>query len=71
MTVHRGRSAVGGWQAVWPGASNPIELSGDGAWIDGLRALCAAAWAAGHVTEDMVAPALKVLGDPGKPHLLR
>jgi HAD superfamily hydrolase (TIGR01450 family) len=53
-----------GWLAVWPGSSNPIELSGDGAWIDGLRALCAAAWAAGHVTEDMVAPALKVLGDP-------
>jgi glycerol 3-phosphatase-2 len=53
-----------GWLAVWPGGSNPIELSGDGAWIDGLRALCAAAWAAGHVTEDMVAPALKVLGDP-------
>jgi HAD superfamily hydrolase (TIGR01450 family) len=54
----------GGWLAVWPGASNPIELSGEGVWIDGLRALCAAAWAAGHVTEDMVAPALKVLGDP-------
>jgi glycerol 3-phosphatase-2 len=54
----------GGWLAVWPGASNPIELSGDGAWIDGLRALCATAWAARHVTEDIVAPALKVLGDP-------
>lgn len=51
----------GGWQAVRPGGSSPIELNGDGRWIDGLRALCAAAWAAGHVTEDMVAPALKVL----------
>jgi len=51
----------GGWQVVRTGGSTPIELNGDGTWIDGLRALCAAAWAAGHVTEDMVAPALKVL----------
>jgi glycerol-1-phosphatase len=51
----------GGWQAVRPGGSSPIELKGEGTWIDGLRALCGAAWAAGHVTEDMVAPALKVL----------
>jgi glycerol-1-phosphatase len=54
----------GGWRAVCPGGSSPIELNGDGAWIDGLRALCAAAWAAGHVSEDMVTPALKVLGQP-------
>jgi len=56
-------AAVGGWQATWPGGSEPVELTGQGAWIDGLRALCAAAWAAGHVTGDMVAPALKTLGD--------
>jgi hypothetical protein len=43
---------------------------GDGAWIDGLRALCAAAWAAEHVSADTVAPALAALaalaalGDP-------
>ena len=55
----------GGWQAAWPGGSGPIELSGEGARIDGLRALCAAAWVAGHITEDMVSPALKILGDPG------
>ncbi len=54
----------GGWQAAFPGASDPIELTGDGAWIDGLRALCAAAWSAGRVTEDIVAPALKALGGP-------
>ncbi|MGN6793252.1 MAG: HAD-IIA family hydrolase [Streptosporangiaceae bacterium] len=54
----------GGWQATRPGGPSPIELSGDGTWIDGLRALCAAAWAGGHVTEDMVSPALKVLADP-------
>ena len=59
-----GAFRCGGWQAVWPGGTGSIELSGDGAWIDGLRALCAAAWAAGQVTEDMAAPALKALGDP-------
>jgi glycerol-1-phosphatase len=51
----------GGWQAVRHGGSSPIELNGDGTWIDGLRALCAAAWATGQVTDDVVAAALKVL----------
>jgi len=51
-----------GWQAWWPGGTNPLELTGDGAWIDGLRALCAAAWAAGQVSDQMVAPALTALG---------
>ena len=54
----------GGWQATRPPRSDPIELTGDGAWIDGLRALCAAAWSAGHVSEEMAGPALKALGDP-------
>jgi len=54
----------GGWQAAYPGGSDPIELAGDGSWIDGLRALCAAAWSAGRLTDDMVAPAMKALGDP-------
>jgi len=53
----------GGWLARWPGGSDPFELTGDGAWIDGLRALCAAAWAAEHVSADTVAPALAALGD--------
>jgi glycerol-1-phosphatase len=52
-----------GWLARWPGGSGPLALTGGGAWIDGLRALCAAAWAAEHVTEDLVAPALAALGD--------
>ncbi|HEX5190300.1 MAG TPA: HAD-IIA family hydrolase [Streptosporangiaceae bacterium] len=54
----------GGWQAAQPGGTGPIELTGGGAWIDGLRALCAAAWAVGDVTEDIVVPPLKTLGDP-------
>ncbi len=58
-----GAFRCGDWQAVLPGGTSPIELAGDGAWIDGLRALCMAAWAAGHVTEDIIAPALKSLGD--------
>src|SRR5262245_12275466 len=28
-----------GWQARWPGGTAPLELTGRGAWIDGLRAL--------------------------------
>jgi len=54
----------GGWQARRPGGSAPVELTGEGAWIDGLRALCAAAWAGGQVTDQMVAAALTVLGGP-------
>jgi glycerol-1-phosphatase len=59
-----GEFRCGGWQAALPGGTGPIELTGDGTWIDGLRALCGAAWSRGDVTDDMVAPALKILGDP-------
>ena len=52
-----------GWLAQWPRGSGPLELTGKGAWIDGLRVLCAAAWAAEHVTDEMVAPALAALAD--------
>ena len=53
----------GGWQARRLGGSGPVELTGEGAWIDGLRALCAAAWAGGQLTDQMVAAALTVLGE--------
>jgi glycerol 3-phosphatase-2 len=39
--------ACGGWTARWrrqEGQGEVIELEGDGAPVDGLRALCAAAW---------------------------
>jgi HAD superfamily hydrolase (TIGR01450 family) len=52
----------GGWEALRPGGTEPLRLTGDGAWIDGVRAVCAAAWSAGQITADMAAPALKVLG---------
>jgi glycerol-1-phosphatase len=54
-----GRFSCGGWTAAAAGAdgsrepggadgaSDWLTVSGSGAWIDGLRALCAAAWSAG------------------------
>jgi len=54
----------GGWEAWRPGGTEPIRLTGDGAWIDGLRALCAAAWSAGQPASEQAGPALDVLGPP-------
>jgi glycerol-1-phosphatase len=56
----------GGWEARRAEGPGPIELDGDGAWINGLRALCAAAWSGEQVTPDLVEPALKALGQPGR-----
>jgi glycerol-1-phosphatase len=42
--------------------SGQLELSGNGAWIDGLRALCAAAWSGSPVSPDMADQALAALG---------
>ena len=39
-----------------------LELTGNGERIDGLRALCAAAWAADSVSEQSVRPAIERLG---------
>jgi len=51
----------GGWtarvrdvQGTHDGQAGRLEIGGDGTPIDGLRALCAAAWSAGAVTEDSV-----------------
>ena len=54
----------GGWEARRSAGSAALELSGDGAWIDGLRALCAAAWSAAQISADMADQALKALGTP-------
>jgi glycerol 3-phosphatase-2 len=48
-----------GWTARRDG--DQLELTGDGARIDGLRALCAAAWSADGVTAESVRPAIKRL----------
>src|SRR5262249_60565846 len=45
VTVTGGAAACGGWRAAVHGGQ--VTLTGSGAAIDGLRALCAAVWAAG------------------------
>jgi glycerol-1-phosphatase len=40
----------GGWHARRPPGDQPLELTGSGRWIDGLRALCAAAWSGEQIT---------------------
>lgn len=53
VTSENGRFSCGGWTAVAArtgaraGAGSRLAVSGSGSWIDGLRALCAAAWSAG------------------------
>jgi glycerol-1-phosphatase len=61
----------GGWTArrrpvpgSHDGHADGLELAGGGAAIDGLRALCAAAWSAGAVTADSVAHAVGSLRFP-------
>lgn len=65
-----GRSAgpvvvrCGGWEARLRSDGEPLGLTGHGTWVDGLRALCAAAWSAEQVSEEAAAAALKTLGEP-------
>ena len=49
VTTEDGRFSCGGWTAVAAGdqAGGWLTVSGSGSWIDGLRALCSAAWSAG------------------------
>jgi glycerol 3-phosphatase-2 len=56
VTHDDGAFGCGGWTARAKG--NQLELSGGGERIDGLRALCAAAWAADGVTMKSAQPAL-------------
>ncbi len=51
----------GGWHVSWQ-APGPLAIDGSGDAVDGLRALCAAAWSADQVTADAVTPALAQLG---------
>ena len=44
-----------------PGGDSPLVLEGSGDAMDGLRALCAAAWSAGNVTPELIRPALAAL----------
>ena len=53
------------WRATATGSE--VALSGTGAAIDGLRALCAAAWSAGGVSAEAAVNALAGLGLPHPP----
>ena len=62
ITEEDGAFGCGGWTARLDG--DRLELTGDGERIDGLRALCAAAWtqgAADSVSEEAVRPAIERL----------
>ncbi len=62
VTEEDGAFSCGGWTARLDG--DRLELTGDGERIDGLRALCAAAWtkgAADNVSEESVRPAIERL----------
>jgi len=53
VTEGGGGFSCGGWTAVTAaGGDGWLTVSGSGAWIDGLRALCAAAWSAGPPSGD-------------------
>lgn len=47
VTAGAGGFGCGGWTASAGTGETWLAVTGAGAWIDGLRALCAAAWAAG------------------------
>jgi HAD superfamily hydrolase (TIGR01450 family) len=57
-----GTFSCGGWHVTTGGGQ--VTVTGSGAAIDGLRALCAAAWATGEVTEPAAVTALAELGLP-------
>ncbi len=62
ITETDGAFSCGGWTARLDG--DRLELTGDGERIDGLRALCAAAWtqeAADSVSQESVRPAIERL----------
>ena len=72
VVVADGEFQCGGWtacrrpvQATHDGHAERLEIAGGGAAIDGLRALCAAAWSGGAVTADSVAHAVGSLRFPG------
>jgi HAD superfamily hydrolase (TIGR01450 family) len=58
VTAADGAQQCGDWTAWFDAGRQRLELEGSGAPIDGLRALCAAAWTAGNVTAAMAGPAL-------------
>ncbi len=62
VDVADGAPRCGGWTARLDADSQRLTLAGSGAPIDGLRALCAAAWTAGGISAGLAGPALAELG---------
>jgi glycerol-1-phosphatase len=62
VDVADGTSRCGGWTARLDADGQRLTLAGSGASIDGLRALCAAAWTAGGNSAGLAGPALAELG---------
>ena len=60
VTLTGGTFSCGGWHVTTGGGQ--VAVTGSGAAIDGLRALCAAAWSTGEVTEPAAVTALAELG---------
>ena len=59
--MRNAKATCNGWTARWQhgaGRDPSITLDGSGAPIDGLRALCAAAWSREGTTADAVSAAL-------------
>jgi glycerol-1-phosphatase len=59
-----GGFGCGGWTARLTGEGGKLELAGSGDPVDGLRALCGAAWSGGQVTPEAAAAAVAGLGLP-------
>jgi glycerol-1-phosphatase len=64
VTPADGGFRCGGWTARLDAGAGKLELSGDGEPMDGLRALCGAAWSGGEVTAEMAARAVQPLDLP-------
>jgi HAD superfamily hydrolase (TIGR01450 family) len=70
VTVTSGVFSCGGWTAAADTGEAWLAVTGAGAWTDGLRALCAAAWAAGpppgspEEQHQMAAVVLAAIGKP-------
>jgi hypothetical protein len=62
VTSAGGTFSCGGWHVTTGGGR--VTVTGSGAAIDGLRALCAAAWSTGEVTEPAAVTALAELRLP-------
>jgi HAD superfamily hydrolase (TIGR01450 family) len=65
VTIADGAAQCGGWTARLDSDGKRLELTGSGEAIDGLRALCGAAWPADTVTAEMARPALAELDFAG------